>query len=115
MPPQVVAVAEGLVAVATDERRFAFGFFLHYRHGWSNATTTTMAPSATRPTTHAVLEEVRAHWGLLVQRDRHDRFLVLRLIAGIEQRQQAVRAHLVLVVQSIIGLLKAKNKKSRDR
>lgn len=32
MASQVVAVAEGLVAVATDERRFAFVFLLYDRH-----------------------------------------------------------------------------------
>lgn len=112
VPSQVVAVSEGLVAVAADERRFAFGFFLHYGHRSSDATSSAaMTPSTPSsagpcPATHAVLQEVRgAHWGLLIKRDWHDGLLVLWLGAGVQQRQQAVWAHLVLVVQGVIGLL----------
>lgn len=114
VPSQVVAVSEGLVAVAAGKRRFAFGFLLHYGHRWSDAaSSTTMAPSTsdTRRTTHAVLEEVGGdHRGLLVERDGHDGLLVMRLGAGVQQWQQTVWAHLVLVVQGIIGLLEARNR-----
>lgn len=48
MAPQVVAVAEGLVAVATDERCLAFVFLLYDRH-WR-----TLASSAG----HIVFEEI---------------------------------------------------------
>lgn len=48
MAPQVVAVAEGLVAVATDERCLAFVFLLYDRH-WR-----TLASS----TGHIVFEEI---------------------------------------------------------
>lgn len=117
VPSQMVAVSEGLVAVAADKRRFAFGFLLHDGH-WcsdttaaSSATMAASAPSSARPAAHAVLKEVGgAHWGLLIERDGHDGLLVLRLGAGIQQRQQAVRAHLVLMVQCIIGLLEARNR-----
>lgn len=117
VPSQVVAVSEGFVAVAADKWSFAFGFFLYNGHWCSDATTSTaMTPSTassscTRPTTHAILQEVRgAHGRLLIEQDGHDGLLVLRLGAGVQQRQQAIWAHMVLVVQGIIGLLVEKDR-----
>lgn len=73
--------------------------------------TSSTPSSCTRPTAHAVLQEVCGdHWGLLIEQDGHDGLLVLRLSAGVQQRQQAVRAHMVLVVQGIIGLLVARDR-----
>lgn len=107
VPSKVVAVSEGLVAVAADKWRFAFGFFLHYGHWCANAAASTMTPSSSPcQVAHAVLEDVGgAHRRLLIQWDGHDGLLVLRLGAGVQQWQQAVWAHRMLVVQGVIGLL----------
>lgn len=102
MPAKVVAVTEGLVAVAADERRFAFVLFFDYNHSTTIATRTT---SSTRPADDVVFEEVcGADGGLVVQWNGHHRLLVLRL--RVQQRQQAVWGHLVLVVKGFISLLK---------
>ncbi|KAG7223325.1 hypothetical protein INR49_015681 [Caranx melampygus] len=88
MTPQVVAVTEGLVAVATDERRLAFVFLLYHRH-W-------------RPTTssagHIIFQEISSagRW-LLFYLDGQDRLLVNLFSSCIKQWQQAVLGHLVLV------------------
>lgn len=105
VPPQVVAVPEGLVAVAAYEGRFRLGLLL-YDHLPASATST--APSS-RTAGHAVLEEVgRNDRGLLVENDGKNRLLILRLIARVEQGQEAV---LMLVVEGFIGLLKKEKKK----
>lgn len=96
MPSQVVAVTEGLVAVATDERCFAFVFLLYHRHWWPCASSTG----------HIVFEEIQsAGRGLLVYLDRKDRLLVNLFSSCIKKWQQAVLGHLVLVVEGFIGLL----------
>lgn len=97
---EVVAVAEGLVAVAADEGRFAFVLFFDYNHWTSIAATT----SSTCPADNVVFEEVcSADGGFVVQGNGHHRLLVLRL--RVQQRQQAVWGHLVLVVKGFISLL----------
>lgn len=96
MTTQVVAVTEGLVAIAADERCFAFVFLLYDRHWWP----------WTSPTGHIVFEEIgSAGRGLLVYLDGQDRLLVNLFSSCIKKRQQAVLCHLVLVVEGFIGLL----------
>lgn len=100
MTPQVVAVAEGLVAVAADERRLAFVLLLYHRH-W-------------RPTAssagHIIFQEIggAGRW-LLIYLDGQDRLLVNLFSSCIKQWQQAVLGHLVLVVEGFIGLLIKQN------
>lgn len=100
----MVAVPEGFVAVAAYEGCFRLGLFL-YDHLPASA-----APSS-RTAGHTVLEEVgRNNRGLLVERDGKNRFLILRLIARVEQWQEAVLGDLMLVVEGFIGLLKKEKK-----
>lgn len=96
MAPQMVAVTEGLVAVTTHKRCFAFVLLLYDRQWWPR----------TSPADHIVFEEI-ANTGrrLLVYLDGQDRFLVNWFISSVEERQQAVLGHLVLVVQGFICLL----------
>lgn len=96
MAPQVVAVAEGLVAVAADERCFAFVLLLYDRH----------RRPRTSPAGHIVFEQVSsAGRGLLVYLNGQDRLLVNLFSSSIEKWQQAVLSHLVLVVKGFICLL----------
>lgn len=105
MAPQVVAVTESLVAVAADERCFAFVFLLYDRHWWPR----------TSPAGHIVFEEIgSAGRGLLVYLDGQDRLLVNLLSSCIKQWQQAVLGHLVLVVEGFICLLMSEQHKPRD-
>ncbi len=101
MPPEVVTVPKGLVAVAAYEGSLWLGFLLYYY--LTTTASATSSPSA-RPTAHVVFEEVsRTDWGFLVEQDGKNRLLILRL--SVEQRQQAVLV-LVLVVEGFIGLLR---------
>lgn len=96
MASQVVAVTEGLVAVATNKRCFSFVFLLYNRH-WRPYTSSTG---------HIVLEEIgRAGRRLLVYLDGQDGLLVNLFGSCIKKWQQAVLGHLVLVVEGFIGLL----------
>lgn len=102
---QVVAVAEGLVAVATDEGRLAALLLLHHRHG---------PVSAATAAGHVVLEELGgANRRLPVHLDGQDGLLVDGLGPGVEQRQQAVLGHLVLVMEGFIGLLQTQGDTGR--
>ena len=104
MASQVVAVTEGLVTVATDERRLAFVFLLYHRH-WR--------PSASS-TGHIVLEEIQSTGrGLLIYMDGKDRLLVNLFRSCVKKWQQAVLGHLVLVVEGFIGLLMKQTYKQR--
>lgn len=96
MAPQVVAVAEGLIAVAADERRLALVFLLDHGHRWPAASSAG----------HVIFQEIggAGRW-LLIYLDRQDRFLVDLFGSCVEKRQQAVLGHLVLVVEGFIGLL----------
>lgn len=99
----MVAVTEGLVAVAAHKRCFAFVLLLYDGHRWPR----------TSPAGHIVFEEIgSAGRRLLVYLDGQDRFLVNWFVSSIEERQQAVLGHLVLVVKGFIRLLgnKRKNK-----
>lgn len=99
----MVAVTEGLVAVAAHKRCFAFVLLLYDGHWWP----------CTSPAGHIVFEEIgSAGRRLLVYLDGQDRFLVNWFVSSIEERQQAVLGHLVLVVKGFIRLLgnKRKNK-----
>lgn len=96
MAPQMVAVTEGLVAVTAHKRCFAFVLLLYDRHWWP----------CTSPAGHIVFKEIGSTGRrLLVYLDGQDRFLVNWFISSIEERQQAVLGHLVLVVQGFIRLL----------
>lgn len=96
MAPQVVAVAEGLVAVATNERCFSFVLLLYNRHWWPY----------TSSTGHIVLEEIGGTGRrLLVYLDGQDGLLVNLFSSCVKKWQQAVLGHLVLVVEGFIGLL----------
>lgn len=113
MPSQVVAVTKGLVAVATNERRLGFVLLLHDRHG---TPTTSASPSTSPcPAGHIILQEFSCtDRGFLVQRDGHNGLLVLWLGHRVQQRQQAVRGHLMLVVEGFIGLLMGGKKTQKD-
>lgn len=76
MTAQVVTVAEGLVAVATYKRCFAFVFLLYHRHWWP----------LTSSTCHIVFEVISnaGRW-LLVYLDGQDRLLVNLFISCIEE------------------------------
>lgn len=92
----MVAVAEGLAAVPAHKRCFAFVLLLYDRHRWPG----------TSPAGHIVFEEIGStRRRLLVYLDGQDRFLVNWFISSVEERQQAVLGHLVLVVQGFICLL----------
>lgn len=94
--PQMVTVTESLVAIATNKRCFAFVLLLYDWHWWSH----------TSPAGHIVFEEIGgAGRRLLVYLDGQDRFLVNWFVSSIEERQQAVLGHLVLVVKGFIRLL----------
>lgn len=94
--PQVVAVAEGLVAVAADKRRFALVLLLDHRHR--------RAPAS--PAGHIVFEEIRgAGGGLVVYVDGQDGLLVDLFGSRVKQWQQVVLGHMVLVVEGFVGLL----------
>lgn len=100
MASQVVTVTEGLVAVAADERCFAFVFLLYDRHWWP----------CTSPAGHIVFEEISsAGRGLLVYLDGQDRLLINLISSCIKKWQQAVLGHLVLVVEGFICLLMNKH------
>lgn len=100
MPSQMVAVTEGLVAVAADERCFTFVFLLYDRHWWP----------ATSPAGHIVFEEIsRTGRGLLVYLDGQNRLLVNLFSSCIKKWQQAVLGNLVLVVEGFICLLMNKH------
>lgn len=102
MPPQVVAVPEGLVAVAADEGRLGFGLLLDYSDG-GPSTASTSSPS---PAGHIVLEEFGGtYWGLLVQGNGQHWLLIRWLSSRVKEWQEAVSGHLVLVMQGLIGLL----------
>ncbi len=106
MTSQVVAVTEGLVAVAADERCFAFVFLLYHRHWWPSASSAG----------HMVFEEISsAGRGLLVYVDGQDRLLVNLFSSCIKKWQQAVLGHLVLVVEGFIGLLMTQTHTYRDK
>lgn len=96
MAPEMVAVTEGLVAVAAHKRCFAFVLLLYDRHWLPHSS----------PAGHIVFEEIgSAGRRLLVYLDGQDRFLVNWFVSSIEERQQAVLGHLVLVVKGFICLL----------
>lgn len=100
--PEVVAVPKGLVTVAAYEGRLRLGL-LFYNHRTTAAASSASSPSAC-PAAHVVFEEVsRTDWGLLVERDGKNRFLIQWL--RVEQRQKAVLRDLMLVVEGFIGLL----------
>lgn len=99
MPPQVVAVSKGFVAVAADKRCLSFMFLLYYRHWWPHSTTV-----------HIVRYTGRR---LLVYLDGEDRFLINRFSSSVKKWQQTVLCHLVLVVEGFIGLLKEKRTPAR--
>lgn len=106
MAPQVVAVTEGLVAVATDERGFALVFLLYHRH-WRPRTSSAC---------HIIFEEISStgRW-LLVYLDGQDRLLVNLFSSCIEKWQQAVLGHLVLVVEGFICLLMKQTHMYKDK
>ncbi len=108
---EVVAVAEGLVAVAADERRLALVLFLDHGHWTTSSGIAT--PSSPRPAGYVVLEKLsNADGGLVVQRNGHHRLLVLRL--RVQQWQQAVRGHMVLVVKGFISLLEGEDRTRQE-
>lgn len=108
----MVAVTEGLVAVAADEWRLALVLFLDHDH--RTAPSSIPTPSSPCPAGYIVLEELGcADRGLVVQRNGHHRLLVLWL--RVQQWQQAVWGHLVLVVKGFISLLERENRTGAGR
>lgn len=82
VPPQVVAVPESLVAVATDERRLWFRLLFDHSD-WRPTTSPT--PS---PTGHIVFKKFcSTDRGFLVQGNGEHWFLIRWLCSRIEQRQ----------------------------
>ena len=96
MPPQMIAVPKGLVAVAADKGCLGFGLFLD--DGDLSQTSTI------DPIRNIVLEEFcSTDLGLLFHEDRQNWLLISRL--RVEEGEKAVSNPVMLVVQSLVGLL----------